>query len=85
MPELMFNYALESARVVDALRHAFPHDTIATSEGYNGRVHVKVVSEMFNGKSEQEKQQIIHEILHDNLGTDAQAVTLALAYGTDEL
>lgn len=85
MPEVMFNYAVEAQRVQHALREVFPTDTIATDQGYNGRVHLKVVSAMFNGKSEEQKQDMIHQILRDKLGLDAQVVSLALAYGTDEL
>ena len=84
MPDIAFDYQTESQRVKDALRSLFPHDTIATDEGYNGRVHVKVVSERFNRRSEREKQDLIWEILRDKLGADAQAVSLAMAYGTDE-
>lgn len=85
MPEVLFDYQTESERIKEALRAAFPHDTVATDEGYNGRVHVKVVSERFNGRSEREKQDLIWEALRDKLGAESQAVSLALAYGTDEL
>ena len=85
MPDIVFDYQTESQRVKEALRAVFPQDTIATDEGYNGRVHVKVVSERFNHRSEREKQAMIFDILHDKLGADAQAVSLAMAYGTDEL
>ena len=85
MPEVLFDYQIEARRVKEALRVAFPHDTIATDEGYNGRVHVKIVSERFNSRSEREKQDLIWEILRDRLGAESQAVSLALAYGTDEL
>jgi stress-induced morphogen len=85
MSYVEFDYEKESKRVKDALREEFPHDTIATSPGYKGRVHVKIVSERFNGISEREKQQIIWDALHDKLGEDQQPVSLALAYGTDEL
>jgi len=85
VPEILFNYQTEARHVKEALRAAFPQDTIATDEGYNGRVHVKVVSERLNGRSEREKQGMIWDILRDTLGPDAQAVSLAMAYGTDEL
>jgi len=75
----------QSQRVKEALRAVFPQDTTATNEGYNGRVHVKVVSERFNRRSEREKQDMIFQIPRDQLGADAQAVSLAMAYGTDEL
>ncbi len=80
-----FRYDLESQRVKEALRLVFPYDTIATDEGYNGRVYVKVVSERFNGRSEREKQDLIWSALHDRLGAESEAVSLVLAYGTDEL
>ena len=85
MPEQIFDYPQEALRVTAALREGFPQDTIDTSEGYNGRVHVKIVSNRFNGKSEREKQAFIWEMLKEKLGADAQAVTLATVYGTDEL
>ena len=85
MPDVVFDYQTESQRVKEALRSVFPQDTIVTDEGYNGRVHVKVVSERFNHRLEREKQAMIFDILRDKLGADAQAVSLAMAYGTDEL
>jgi len=85
MLEAVYDYQNEASRVTDALRENFPHDTIAAEEGYAGRVHLKVVSERFNGKSERYKQQYIWDLLRNRLGEDAQAVSLALAYGTDEL
>ncbi len=81
-----YDYAVLAPRVKAALRQAFPDNaTIVTSEGYAGRVHAKVVSERFNGISEREKQTIIWDALRDELKEDVQAVSLALAYGTDEL
>lgn len=80
-----YNYQQESARVVEALRKEFPHDTIKTSEGWHGRVHVKIVSEQFDGKNEAEKQQIVWDILKHYLKRSVKAVSLVLAYGTDEL
>lgn len=85
MQEVVYDFATEARRVTDTLRADFPHDTIAVEEGYAGRVHLKVVSARFNGKSEREKQQYIWDLLRSGLGADAHAVSLALAYGTDEL
>ncbi len=85
MPDILFDYQVESQRVKAVLRTVFPQDTIATDEGYNGHVHLKVVSERFNGRSERAKQDMLWDILRDTLGTEAQAVSLAMAYGTDEL
>jgi RNA binding exosome subunit len=81
-----FNYQQEAARVIEALRRAFPENaTIATSEGYLGRVHVKVVSERLNGMSEQEKQDYLWDVLRAEMGSDAQTVSFIRGYGTDEL
>lgn len=80
-----FNYEVEAQRVVEVLRQEFPTDTIDTNEGYNGRVHVKLVSRRFNGMNEQEKQQFIWDLFRDKLDADAQVISLALVYGTDEL
>ena len=85
MPDTIFDYNLESQRVVNALRPEFPTDTIDTREGYHGRVHLALVSRRFNGWSEAQKQAFIGDLLRDKLGPDAQAVSLALVYGTDEL
>ena len=85
MPDILFDYQVESQRVKEVMQTIFPQDTIATDEGYNGRVHLKVVSERFNGRSERAKQNMLWDILRDHLGAEAKAVSLAMAYGTDEL
>lgn len=86
MSVLSFDYSIEAKRITDALRKHFPYDTIATDEGYKGRVQVKVVSALFSGKTEAQKQEIIWGILKDELNPeDIQAVSLAIVYGTDEL
>jgi stress-induced morphogen len=82
---LVFDFAQVKREVIAALRVEFPQDTIAVSEGWHGRAHVKIVSERFNGRSEMEKQQIVWDILRAALGPEAQAVSLVLAYGVDEL
>ncbi len=82
---VVFDYEQFAPRVEAALREVFPLDTIATSEGYQGRVHVKIVSSRFNGMSEREKQNFVWEVLRERLGEDAQVVSFVVAYGTDEL
>lgn len=79
------NYEELAPRVKQVLRNAFPEDTIVISPGYLGRIHVKVVSELFNTMSDCEKQAYIDEVLREHLAEEAQAVSLAIAYGTDEL
>jgi len=85
MPVKQVDYSELAPRVLAALREHFPQDTIALSEGYMGRVHVKIVSEKFNGLGERDKQAMIWVILEGELGEDAKYVSLAIAYGTDEL
>ena len=81
-----YDYAALAPKVKAALRRAFPENsTIVTSPGYKGRIHAKIVSEQFNGMTERDKQAYIWDALNDELKEDAQAVSLALAYGTDEL
>lgn len=53
-----FSYAEEEQKVREALKDAFgPNAAIGTAEGWHGRVHSKIVSDAFNGKSEAEKQR----------------------------
>ena len=85
MSEQVSTFTGESRRVEQALRQEFPHDTIDTTEGYNGRVHLKVVSRRFNGMNERQKQQCAREILNGRLGAEARAISPALVYGTGEL
>lgn len=80
-----YDYQALSGDVKRALRREFPEDTIATTEGYQGRVRVKVVSERFNGMSERDRQDLLWEILQSQLGAGTQGVSVAIAYGTDEL
>lgn len=81
-----YDYAALAPKVKAALRRAFPENsTIVTSPGYKGRVHAKIVSEQFNGMTERDKQAYIWDALNDELKEEAQVVSLALAYGTDEL
>ena len=81
-----FNFTQFAPRVKAGLRKAFPEDTIVIKEGYQGRIHVKIVSERFNGMTERDKQNYIWDVLHTELEPEAQqAVSVAVAYATDEL
>lgn len=83
---IVFDYLEEAQRVEKALREAFgPNAAIRTEEGWHGRVHVKIVSSEFDGKSEAAKQDIVWAALKEKLQEDAQAVSLVLAYGLDEI
>lgn len=85
MAAVEYDYQAIAAKAVEALRGAFPNSVIETEESYRGRVHLRIVSPAFNAKSEQEKQALVWDVLRAELEDDAQAVTLALAYGMDEL
>lgn len=81
-----FNYTQMSAKVRETLQRAFgPNAAIRTDEGDSGQVYVRIVSDQFDGLSEREKQDLIWEALRRDLAEDAQAVALALAFGTDQI
>ena len=85
MPTLTFNYQQIEPQIRQALYNAIgPHIAIGTEEVDNGRVLVKVVATEFNGLSAKAKQDVVWDALH-GLGANAQAVAIALAFGTDEI
>jgi hypothetical protein len=79
------DYGTLSQKIKQNLRRAFPEETVDTRPGYMGRVHVLVVSRRFNGMSERQKQDLFWEILRVESPDEAEAVTVAILYGTDEL
>ncbi|RYG36238.1 hypothetical protein EON81_10390 [bacterium] len=85
MSDIEFDYPKASQSVVNALREEFPHDTIATTKGYKGRVHVKIVSETFNGMNGEDRQAFVYDLLRAKLGEESQPVTLVQAWGTEDL
>jgi hypothetical protein len=81
----MFNYSGMEPAVCQALYAGLCQNiAVGTEEVEGGRVFVKVVSPRLNGLTEREKQDLVWSALH-NLGPNAQAVALALAFGTDEI
>jgi hypothetical protein len=60
------------------------HIAVGTEEADNGRVFLKVISPNFNDLSASERQDRIWAVLKA-LGPEAQAISLALAFGTDEI
>jgi hypothetical protein len=74
-----------ASRVIEALRTQFPFDTVAIEPGYLGRLHLKIVSEQFNGLDEQAKQDMVWTILRNALAEDSEDVAFVIPYGTDEL
>jgi hypothetical protein len=59
--------------------------TIRTDEGWHGRIHTKIVSSAFDGRTEDEKQAMVWEALREELGPDGTGVSLVLACGMDEI
>lgn len=57
---------------------------VSTEEVDSGRVFVKVVSPIFNGHTERQKQEMVWSALQ-SLGPESQAVSLVLAFGMDEI
>jgi stress-induced morphogen len=70
-----------------ALRAAFSNDTVDISNGYKGNVHVLVVSRKFDGKSEYERQELLHALIRDAGLTKPQQgkISLLLAMSPSEI
>lgn len=85
MPEIAFDYNDLKPKVEAALREGFPSAGIFLSKGYNGRVHVKIVSDLFNNMSSAERQTYVYDLLNAKLSGEAQGVSLVSAYSADEL
>ena len=82
----VYDFQQESPKVEQALRRAFPtNSVIEVEEGYQGRIRAKVISGQLNGMREQEKQNYLWDILRQELGTASDSVSYVLAYGTDDL
>jgi hypothetical protein len=85
MPTATFNYREIEPRIKQALyENIGPHIAVGSEEMDDGRVFLKVVATELNGLSAKKKQDVVWDALH-TLGPDAQAVSLVLAFGTDEI
>lgn len=85
MPTLQFNYQQIEPQIQQALYDALgQHIAISTEEVDFGRVFVKVIAPSLNGMSPKDKQDTVWKALH-TLGLDAQAISMVLAFGTDEI
>ena len=49
--------------IEQAFRGEFPNDTVDVSDGYEGNIHVVVVSRKFDEMDEQEKQDWLWDII----------------------
>jgi len=89
-PAPAVTYKAVSAAVTAALKAAFGSDALVETEPAPGdalgkKVFVLVVSSRFNGKSAQQKQNLIWKAIRAALDGRESRVSLAIARGTDEL
>ncbi len=81
-----YDFTALKERVTSVLREEFGENTsIRVEEGWHGRLHIRIVSDSFDGRSEELKQDMIWDALRTRLGEDAQGVSLVLAFGTDQI
>lgn len=86
MQMFSYDYAKISPKVHDVLKKEFgPNVAIRTEEGNAGHVYVRIVSDRFDGLSDSAKQDKIWDALRDHLHENAQAVSLVLAFGLDQI
>ena len=74
-----------SADAKSAIATAFKGSAVSVEEGWHGRVHMKVVSEAFNGQTEKQKQKAVWDVLRKKLKAEATGISLVLVYGLDEI
>jgi hypothetical protein len=61
-----------------ALRKAFPTDTVDISDGFNGNLHVLVVSRRFDTMNERSRIKFLEEVIVDAGLTKAQQAKISL-------
>ena len=69
----------------EVLHRHFPNASIELRPGYQGRIHVIIASPAFNGLREEEKQEMVWDVLRADLNEESQSITLVIPYGMDEL
>lgn len=73
-------------RSVAVLREEFGENTsIRVDEGWRGRLHIRIVSDAFDSRNEEDKQQMVWDALRARLGAEAQNISLVLVFGTDQI
>ena len=83
---VVFDFQQEAQQVEQVLRDAFgPMRRFVPKRAGMVACMSKIVSSDFDGKSEDQKQEMIWSVLRERLGENAQAVSLVLAYGLDEV
>jgi acid stress-induced BolA-like protein IbaG/YrbA len=83
---IVFDYQQTAKAATAALKEAFPDSVIHTDKGFEGRVHMKIISPAFDGLSERKKQAKVWDVLKARLGPDdVVAISMVVVYGMDEL
>jgi acid stress-induced BolA-like protein IbaG/YrbA len=85
MVRATYDYEALVPAVRSALEKAFPESAIELTKSYGGHIHVLLVSRALNGMGEREKQQYVWDMLQTELAEESQAVSMVIAYSTDEL
>ena len=82
---MQFNFLEIEPKVKQVLCDALgQHTKVETEEVDYGRVFVKVIAPQFNDMSMRKRQDAVWNAIN-SLGSEAQAVSLVLAFGTDEI
>ncbi len=75
-------------KIEELLRKEFnENSTVDVSDGYQDNIHIVVVSRKFSGRSENEKQDIIWNLIEtSNLSdSDKNKISLIIPYSPEEL
>jgi acid stress-induced BolA-like protein IbaG/YrbA len=74
------NRSLIKKTLRNALRAAFPEDTVDISDGYLDNIHVVVVSRSFDAMSEKQKQQRLWKLIDATDLSDDEKSLISLVY-----
>jgi hypothetical protein len=66
--------------IENALRRGFPHDTVDISDGYEGNIHVIVVSRIFERMGEKTRQAYLWKLMAHAHLTDSERDLVTLVY-----
>ena len=80
-----FPYQQIAPRVRAVLGKAFNEAGIFLSEGYLGRIHVKIVDHAFDNLSPSDRQATVYDVIRAELGADSQAVTFVTAISPNDI
>ncbi len=65
--------------LLGAIKSVFPEDTVDVSDGYRDNIHVLVVSRKFDGRPDQEKQDMIWDPINACGLSDDEKLLISLA------